>query len=75
MIRRPPRSTLLPYTTRFRSQQDYPRAQLLMGECYENGYGVEHDADKAVAAIKAAGEEAYVLGELVESGEGVIIAD
>lgn len=34
----------------------------------------KNDADKAVAAIKAAGEEAYVLGELVESEEGVIFA-
>lgn len=33
----------------------------------------KNDADKAVAAIKAAGEEAYILGELVESDEGVII--
>lgn len=33
----------------------------------------KNDADKAVAAIKAAGEDAYVLGELVESDEGVII--
>ncbi len=33
----------------------------------------KNDADKAVSAIKAAGEEAYVLGELVESDEGVII--
>ncbi len=31
------------------------------------------DADKAVASINASGEEAYVLGELVESDEGVII--
>ncbi len=31
------------------------------------------DADKAVEAIKAAGEDAYILGELVESNEGVII--
>ena len=31
------------------------------------------DADKAVAAINEAGEEAYVLGELVDSDEGVII--
>ena len=31
------------------------------------------DADKAVEAIKAAGEEAYVLGELVDSDMGVII--
>ena len=33
-----------------------------------------NDADKAIAAIKTAGEEAYVLGELVESDEGVIIS-
>ncbi len=32
------------------------------------------DADKAVAAINAAGEEAYVMGELVDGDEGVIIA-
>ena len=33
----------------------------------------KNDADKAVAAIKAAGEDAYVMGELVDSDEGVII--
>ena len=33
----------------------------------------KNDTDKAIAAIKSAGEEAYVLGELVESDEGVII--
>jgi phosphoribosylformylglycinamidine cyclo-ligase len=33
----------------------------------------KNDADKAVEAIKAAGEEAYILGELVDSDEGVII--
>ena len=33
----------------------------------------KNDADKAVAAIKAAGEDAYILGELVKSEEGVII--
>ena len=33
----------------------------------------KNDADKAVAAIKTAGEDAYILGELVESEEGVII--
>ncbi|MBR6670366.1 MAG: phosphoribosylformylglycinamidine cyclo-ligase [Ruminococcus sp.] len=31
------------------------------------------NADKAVAVLNAAGEEAYILGELVESDEGVII--
>ncbi len=34
----------------------------------------KNDADKAVAAIRAAGEDAYVMGELVKSDEGVIIA-
>ena len=33
----------------------------------------KNDADKAVASIKASGEDAYILGELVESEEGVII--
>lgn len=33
----------------------------------------KNDVDKAIAAIKAAGEDAYVLGELVDSDEGVII--
>ena len=33
----------------------------------------KNDADKAIAAIKAAGEDAYVIGELVDSTEGVII--
>ena len=31
------------------------------------------DADAAIAAIKAAGEDAYVLGELVDSDMGIII--
>ena len=31
MIRRPPRSTLFPYTTLFRSQRDYP---LIFGTLY-----------------------------------------
>ena len=31
------------------------------------------DADKAVEVLKAAGEDAYVIGELVNSDEGVII--
>ena len=36
-------------------------------------YAEKADADKAIEAIKAAGEEAYVLGELVDSDMGVII--
>ena len=33
----------------------------------------KNDADKAIETLKAAGENAYVLGELVDSDEGVII--
>ena len=32
------------------------------------------DADKAIEVLKAAGEDAYVIGELVQGSEGVIIA-
>ena len=31
------------------------------------------DVDKAIASLRASGEEAYVLGELIESDEGVLI--
>ena len=31
------------------------------------------DAEKAVETLRNAGEDAYILGELVESNEGVII--
>lgn len=33
----------------------------------------KEDADKAIEVLKTAGEDAYVLGELTESDEGVII--
>src|SRR2546425_1430174 len=52
MIRRPPRSTLFPYTTLFRSQLAGPRPEHLAG-----------DADE-VAAIEV-GEPGVVLAELV----------
>ena len=32
------------------------------------------DAEKADEILKAAGEDAYVIGEVVKSDEGVIIA-
>ena len=31
------------------------------------------DADRAVSVLRAAGEEAYLLGEVVASDEGVIL--
>lgn len=33
----------------------------------------KNDADKAIAALKSTGEDAYILGELVDSDEGVIL--
>ena len=49
-----------------------------MFNTYNMGVGMtvvvdKNDADKAVETLKAAGENAYILGELVESDEGVII--
>lgn len=49
-----------------------------MFNTYNMGVGMtvvvdKNDVDKAISAIKAAGEDAYVLGELVDSDEGVII--
>ena len=49
-----------------------------MFNTYNMGVGMivsvaAEDADRAVSVLNAAGETAYVLGELVESGEGVII--
>ncbi|HAG13711.1 MAG TPA: phosphoribosylformylglycinamidine cyclo-ligase [Ruminococcus sp.] len=49
-----------------------------MFNTYNMGVGMivsvaAEDADRTIAALQAAGETAYVLGELVESNEGVII--
>ena len=49
-----------------------------MFNTYNMGVGMTvvvapEDADRAIASLKASGEDAYVLGELVESDEGVII--
>ena len=49
-----------------------------MFNTYNMGIGMTvvvapEDADRAIASLKASGEDGYVLGELVESDEGVII--
>ena len=49
-----------------------------MFKTYNMGVGMtvvvdKADAEKAVEVLNAAGEQAYILGELVESDEGVII--
>ena len=50
-----------------------------MFNTYNMGVGMtvvvdKADADRAIEVLKAAGEEAYILGELVDSEEGVIFA-
>ncbi len=44
------------------AQQGYPRAQVLMGECFEDGYGVEKDIDKARELYRAAYDQGYPDG-------------
>ena len=49
-----------------------------MYNTYNMGVGMsvvvaKEDAEKAIEILKANGEDAYVLGEIVESEEGVIL--
>src|SRR3712207_9535156 len=65
MIRRPPRSTLFPYTTLFRSVQHEPRVRRAL-------------ADAAVGDDRVAGQHALVLVELLElllGLEGAVLLD
>src|SRR2546427_4651247 len=50
MIRRPPRSTLFPYTTLFRSRAKVEIARLLKEEGYIRDYRVERQKDLKAAA-------------------------
>src|SRR2546430_6325228 len=49
MIRRPPRSTLFPYTTLFRSQRT-PREIVMMRDLFGNFAGVSSRSSRATAA-------------------------
>ena len=45
---------------------------------YNMGVGMsiivsKHDADRAVEILRANGEDAYIMGEVVNSDEGVIL--
>src|ERR1035438_2011405 len=53
MVRRPPRSTLFPYTTLFRSQRDLPTAAILVDKLLTNGIEVH----QAVQPFQANGRE------------------
>src|SRR3989475_9597467 len=50
MIRRPPRSTLFPYTTLFRSAATGHGVEHAADDAVVTGHGVEHPADDAVVA-------------------------
>ena len=58
------------------ADQEYPRAMMLLGECYENGYGIEKDVTKAVELYTKAHEAGHPpatcsLGLCYEVGTGV----
>src|SRR3712207_9257898 len=63
MIRRPPRSTLFPYTTLFRSRATDLRAVILR---YFNPIGSDPDLESGIYAK----EPSHVLGQLVMAARG-----
>src|SRR3712207_1477556 len=83
MIRRPPRSTLFPYTTLFRSEGDdldaVALAQLLcegdgrllhLSEFFDRGAGARVDQEDDVEGLVDGGEEGQpLLGVLLGDGE------
>jgi len=85
MIRRPPRSTLFPYTTLFRSGPEPlvlaatkgdPKALFELGMRYSNGKAVKRDMVKSAKWFEHAAEAGfapaqYSIGSLYEKGIGV----
>src|SRR3712207_6869278 len=52
MIRRPPRSTLFPYTTLFRSVEDLRQALLVFRELYNTTWLIERHGFQTPAAVR-----------------------
>src|SRR5256885_12628819 len=52
MIRRPPRSTLFPHTTLFRSSPTFAPARVLLGGVYAHTGRYDEAADEAEALLK-----------------------
>src|SRR3712207_8558738 len=71
MIRRPPRSTLFPYTTLFRSPQQRPDAGLLQRRG-ERDDGVQAGADPPVEDVAGG---AHLLPDVGPAGRGLGVAD
>src|SRR2546427_5905417 len=69
MIRRPPRSTLFPYTTLFRSQQG--GRDLAAGVCRDGGVanGLQRDAQAQALAGFPAVEGVAVMGQQGQQGD------
>src|SRR2546430_15948813 len=73
MIRRPPRSTLFPYTTLFRSRKCYPSAELTQWVCdrcgqgYLSKVGVGLGVDHMNFAVAGAHVEIDSIGAQAES--------
>src|SRR3712207_8452987 len=67
MIRRPPRSTLFPYTTLFRSIGGHAR---MLDE-----WALEKDPQRAKRSVEAIRREAKRMGDLVESLLGLTRGD
>src|SRR3712207_8763739 len=75
MIRRPPRSTLFPYTTLFRSRCA-PKAQYELYAAYASGKGARKDLATAMTWLRRAAEgnnprAQATLGRAYQKGEGV----
>src|SRR3989442_7106180 len=61
MIRRPPRSTLFPYTTLFRSRR--PRAQIRVFHGIQAGFGLHAPAERG----------SHLFASLAEVADGLVI--
>src|SRR3712207_9280955 len=67
MIRRPPRSTLFPYTTLFRSEPDARDEMLCPHDVMQDQYILDDDLH-ALFSRKPAGARLYVVADCCHSG-------
>src|SRR5258708_31902689 len=68
MIRRPPRSTLFPYTTLFRSKRDAQRARAVEGALHRESASVSAGGGGQRFG-KGSDEPSHVLGSMTERQE------